>query len=374
MQTTEFRIDVPQADLDDLRERLARTRWADELPEGVPGDYGVRVAPVAELVRRWRDEFDWRAVEATLNAIPQYTTTIDGQRIHFLHVRSAEPGAFPLLLAHGWPGTFVEFLDVIGPLTDPVAHGGTSDQAFDLVVPSTPGFAFSGPTTVAGWGKHRIARAYAELMAGLGYDRYGAHGNDAGATIVPELGRHAPDHVAGVHVNQVYSFPSGDPAEFEGMAEDEMAELARLQEFSADKLAYSELHATQPQTLAHALADSPAGQLAWSYQLFGTTVTPDFTLTNVAIHWLTRTSASAMRLYWEDRHAPEADQPTGPTTVPMALASFPWDFSGIRRFADRDHANIVRWTEYDHGGHYPSHEAPALLTQDLRAFFASYRG
>jgi pimeloyl-ACP methyl ester carboxylesterase len=373
MDITPFRIDVPQTDLDDLAERLARTRFTQELSSDA-GDYGVRVDPVRELVRRWRDEFDWRATEQRLNDLPQFTTTIDGQNIHFLHVRSAEPDAFPLVLAHGWPGSFVEFLDVIGPLTDPRAHGGDPSQAFHVVIPSLPGFAFSGPTTEPGWNRYRTARALAELMAGLGYQRYGVHGNDAGAMVAPELGRFDGAHVAGVHVDQIYSFPSGDPAEFEGMSEAEFAELATLQSFSADKLAFNELQSTQPQNLAHALADSPTGQLAWSYQLFGDAVDPDFVLTNVALYWLTQTSASSMRLYWEDRHTPEDEKPAGPTTVPMALASFAWDFSGIRRFAERDHANLTSWNEFDRGGHYPAHQAPDLLVGDLRQFFAGLRG
>ncbi|MGI5132126.1 epoxide hydrolase family protein [Pseudonocardia sp. CA-107938] len=374
MEITPFRIDVPQADLDDLADRLARTRWTEELDDAGGNDYGVRVAPIRELVRRWRDEFDWRAVEKRINAIPQFTTTIDGQRIHFLHVRSPEPDAFPLILTHGWPGTFVEFLDVIGPLTDPRAHGGDPAQAFHVVVPSIPGFGFSGPTTDPGWNRYRTARAWAELMAGLGYERYGAHGNDGGAFVAPELGRFDGEHVVGVHVDQIYSFPSGDPAEFADMSEQEMAELTTLQEFSADKLAYSELHSTQPQNLAHALADSPAGQLAWCYQLLGDSVDPDFVLTIAAIHWFSRTSASAMRFYWEDRHVPEEDKPQGPTTVPLGLAAFAFDFSGIRRFAERDHANIVSWNEFDRGGHYPAHEVPDLLVGDLRQFFAGLRG
>jgi pimeloyl-ACP methyl ester carboxylesterase len=372
MEITPFRIDIPQADLDDLADRLARTRYTEELTTG--GDYGVRVDPVRELVRRWRDDFDWRAVEKRINEFPQFTTTIDGQNIHFLHVRSPEPDAFPLILTHGWPGSFVEFLDVIGPLTDPRSHGGDPAQAFHLVIPSLPGFAFSGPTTEPGWNRYRTARAWKELMARLGYERYGAHGNDGGSFVSPELGRLDPEHVVGVHVDQIFSFPSGDPAEFEGMPEAEMAELATLQSFAAEKFGFNELQSTQPQNLAHALADSPAGQLAWSYQLFGDAVHPDFVLTNVAIYWFTRTTASSMRFYWEDRHTPEDEKPTGPTTVPLGLAAFAHDFSGIRRFAERDHANIVSWTEFDRGGHYAAHEVPDLLVGDLRQFFAGLRG
>ena len=373
MNITPFRIDVPQTDLDDLSDRLARTRFTGELyPDA--GDYGVRVVQVRDLVLRWREDFDWRLVEQRLNEIPQFTTTIDGQNIHFLHVRSPEPGAFPLILTHGWPGSFVEFLDVIGPLTDPRAHGGDPAQAFHVVIPSLPGFAFSGPTTEPGWNRYRTARAWAELMAGLGYTRYGAHGNDAGALVTPEVGRHDGAHVAGVHVDQVYSFPSGDPAEFASMTEADLAQLRTLQSFSADKLAYNELQATQPQNLAHALADSPTGQLAWSYQLFGDAVDPEFVLTNVALYWLTGTAASSMRLYWEDRHTRDAEKPQGPTTAPMAVAAFAGDFSGIRQFAERDHAGITSWNEFDRGGHYPAHQAPDLLVGDLRQFFDGLRG
>lgn len=376
MEITEFRIDVPQSDLDDLRERLGRVRYTEELPDdgdGPTSPYGVRVDPIRELVRRWRDEYDWRAVEKRLNEIPQFTTTIDGQNIHFLHVRSPEPDALPLLLTHGWPGTFVEFLDVIGPLSDPRSHDGDPAHAFHLVIPSLPGFGFSGPTTEPGWNRYRTAKAWAQLMAGLGYERYGVHGNDIGSFVSPEVGRIDPEHVAGVHVDQIYSFPSGDPAEFADMPESEMKELQTLQEFTKDKMAYNDLHSTQPQTVAHALADSPVGQLAWSYQLFGPTLDPDFILTNVAIHWLTRTTASAMRMYWEDQHTPDENKPQGPTTVPIGLAAFPWDFSGIRRFAERDHANIVSWNEYDRGGHYAAHEVPDYVVGDLRQFFSGLR-
>ena len=223
-----FTIDVPQSDIDDLHDRLDRARWASEAPSA---DYGVSTARVRKLATYWRQGYDWRAWEARLNAYPQFTTEIDGQNIHFLHVRSPEPDALPLIVTHGWPGSVVEYLDVIGPLTDPRAHGLDPSIAFDLVIPSLPGFAFSGPTTEPGWGTARTAKAWAELMARLGYDRYGAIGNDGGSMISPEVGRLDGSHVVGVHVTQIFSFPSGDPAEFEGMSADELAALEVLKWF-----------------------------------------------------------------------------------------------------------------------------------------------
>src|SRR5215207_8304416 len=215
-----FRIDIPQADIEDLHQRLDRTRWPSELA-GIGWSRGVPVDYLKGLVEFWRTGFDWRAHEARLNAFPQFTTEIEGQPIHFLHVRSPEPNALPLIISHGYPGSIAEFIEIIGPLTDPRAHGGDPADAFDVVAPSLPGFGFSGPTTETGWDAQRTAKAWAELMERLGYDRYGAHGNDAGAIVAPLQGRLDPDHVIGVHVNQIFSFPSGDPAEFEGMTQEE---------------------------------------------------------------------------------------------------------------------------------------------------------
>lgn len=364
-----FRIDVPQAELDELADRLSRVRWANEIP-GAGSDYGVAVERVQALVEYWRDGYDWRAWEARLNSYPQFTTTIDGQNVHFVHVKSPEPDAFPLILTHGWPGSIVEYLDVIEPLTNPLAHGGDPSMAFHLVIPSIPGFGFSGPTTERGWNRYRVAKAWATLMGRLGYERYGAVGNDGGSMISPEVGRVDGEHVAGVHVTQIFSFPSGDPSEFEGLSQDEQAALEHLNWFWEKMGAFNQLQAQQPQTLAHALADSPVGLLGWNGQLLAG-MDDDFVLTNVTIYWLTGTSASSMRFYYEDAHAGE--QPPEPTTVPIGLAQFGGDFQSIRRFAERDHKNIASWNTYDRGGHYAAHDAPELLVSDVRQFFAGLR-
>ncbi|MET7667584.1 epoxide hydrolase family protein [Micromonospora luteifusca] len=369
-----FRVEIPQIALDDLAARLGRTSWPAELP-GTGDTYGMSTDRVRALVDRWRDGFDWRAVETQLNAHPQFVTEIDGEQIHFLHVRSSRPDATPLVLTHGWPGSVLEYLDVIAPLTEPTDPDA---PAFHVVIPSLPGFGFSGPTRSAGWNRHRTARAWAELMNRLGYDSYGAIGNDAGSMIAPELGRVDPEHVLGVHVTQLFSFPSGDPAEFAGLSEADQAALKHLQWFYENKFSFNQVHSQQPQTLAFALADSPVGLLAWNAQLFDESLDTDFILANVALYWFTGTAASAIRFYWEDAHA---ESSTTPTTAPTALAMFPGDFQSIRRFADRDHANIVRWTAYgtdvegrgDVGGHYAAHQATDVLVTDIREFFASLR-
>ena len=360
-----FRIDIPQQDLDDLKARLERTRWPDELP-GADADYGVPLAYVKALAARWLDGYDWRSWEARLNEYPQFTTAIDGQNVHFLHVRSPEADALPLVLTHGWPGSIVEFVDVIGPLSDPRRSGGDSADAFHLVIPSLPGHGFSGPTREKGWNNGRIARAWAELMARLGYDRYGAVGNDAGSLISPELGRVDADRVVGAHVTQIFSFPTGDPAEMADLTPDEQSQLGTLQWFYENKFSFNTLMSQQPQTLGYSVCDSPVGLLAWHAQLLGEDLDPDFALTNVMTYWLTNTGVSAARLYYENAHAAP---PTEPTTVPIGLAGFGGDFYGIRRFAERDHRNIVRWTTYDHGGHFSAHKAPDLLVNDIREFF-----
>lgn len=368
-QVKPFEISIPQSALDDLQARLERTRWPDELP-GVNWEYGVPVGYVKDLADYWLNGYDWRRWEARLNEYPQYTTEIDGQNIHFLHVRSPEADALPLILTHGWPGSVVEYLDVIEPMLKPEAYGGSPADAFHLVIPSLPGYGFSGPTRETGWNNLRIARAWATLMDRLGYDRYGAVGNDAGSMISPELGRLDPEHVVGVHVTQIFSFPSGDAAELDDLTPEEQQELGTLQWFYENKMSFNTLMSQQPQTLAFALQDSPVGLLAWNAQLFGEDLEPDFILTNVMLYWLTGTAASAARIYYENARAP---RPTQPTTVPMGLAAFGGDFSGIRRFAHRDHQNLVHWSVFDHGGHFAAHKAPDLLAGDVRAFFRQFR-
>ena len=360
------RIEIAERDLYDLRSRLEQTRWSDELT-GAGSDYGVPIAYVRRLVEYWLTRYDWRKWEARLNQCSPSETTIDGQRIHFLHVRSREQAAFPLILTHGWPGSVVEFLDVVAPLTDPASHGGRRSDAFHVVIPALPGFGFSGPTRERGWDNLRIARAWAELMSRLGYDRYGAVGNDAGSMISPELGRIDPDNVVGVHVTQLFSFPSGDANEMKDLSPDEQSQLQTLQWFYQNKFSFNVLMAQQPQTLGYAIDDSPVGLLAWLAQLLGEELDPDFVLTNVMTYWLTRTGSSAARLYYENAHAQRGR--TEPTTLPTALAGFGGDFYGIRRFAERDHKNIVRWTTHDHGGHFAAHKVPDLYVADVRAFF-----
>jgi pimeloyl-ACP methyl ester carboxylesterase len=369
-----FTAHIPQADLDDLRQRLATTRWAPEQPAGRDGGaYGFPLSRLQRLVSSWQD-FDWRRQEDRLNAYPQFRTVIDGQPVHFLHVRSAVPGAFPVVLSHGWPGSVFEYLELIDRLTDPLAYGGEPADAFDVVLPSLPGYGFSGPALAPGWGTRRIAAAWAELMAQLGYDRYGAIGNDAGSMISPELGRLEPERVAGVHVTQLFSFPSGDPGELADLDRGEQEAMSVLNWFWQNKGAFNVLQGQQPQTLAHALADSPAGLLAWNGQLFDEALDDEFILANVSLYWLTGTAGTSIRHYYEDAHATAAPSP-GPTTVPVGLAAAAeGDFRSIRRFAERDHARITSWTELPGVvGHYSAHTHPDQLAADIRSFFRPLR-
>jgi pimeloyl-ACP methyl ester carboxylesterase len=376
-----FTIEIPQADLDDLRQRLRRTRWPSEVPgagwsRGVPRDYLV------ELASYWAGDYDWRKHETELNRLPQFLTTVDGQRLHFLHLRSPEPEATPLLLLHGWPGSFVEFLDVIGPLRDPRAHGGDPADAFHLVIPSLPGYGFSGPLSAAGWGDGRAAAALAALMRRLGYDRYGVQGGDVGAFLGPLVGRAAPDHVIGVHLNAHVTFPSDDPAELAELTPAERERLERFQNFQDEQGAYLQLQGTRPQTLAYGLTDSPAGQLAWIVEKFKEWSDPaaelpddavdrDRLLTNASIYWLTATGGSSAQTYYERFHDPSMWAPKQRSTVPTGVAVFTTDVA-IRRFAERADT-IVHWSEFDRGGHFAAMEAPDLLTADVREFFRGLR-
>jgi pimeloyl-ACP methyl ester carboxylesterase len=372
-----FLIDIPQADLDDLTDRLRRTRWSDELA-GVGWERGVPTSYLRGLVAYWANGYDWRKQEAELNSHPQFTIEIDGQRIHFLHVRSAEPGATPLLILHGWPGSVVEFLDVIGPLTDPVAHGGEAADAFDVVIPSLPGHAYSSPLTRPGWTDGRAAAAFVELMTRLGYDRYGVQGGDVGAFIAPIMGRLAPASVLGVHVNALVTFPTGDPADLAALTEDEQRRLARFTKFQDEQMAYMQLQGTRPQTLAHALTDSPAGQLAWIVEKFQEWTDPraalpedavdrDRLLTNVTLYWLTGTARSTANSYYERFHDASMWAPAPRSTVPTGVAVFTTD-SAIRGFAETKNT-VTHWSQFERGGHFAGLEAPDLLVGDIRAFF-----
>lgn len=366
-----YTVHVPDSLLADLRARLANVRWPDEL-DAAGWDYGVPRGYVQDLVEYWRDGYDWRAHEAALNEHPQFLTTVDGEQVHFVHVRSPEPDALPLICTHGWPMSVFEYLDLIGPLSDPKAHGGDPADAFDLVIPSIPGVGFSGPTTTPRWTTGRIARAWVTLMHQLGYERYGAHGNDIGSQVSPEVGRNDPDRVVGVHVTQLFSFPSGDPSEFAGLTDEDQAALGFLEQFtSGGGLAYNAYQSAQPQTLAYALQDSPAGWLAWVLQLFRDALDRDAILTDAATYWLTGTVGSSIRRYYED--ARNSEQPDGPTTTPTGVAIFPYDFQSIRKFADRDHANIVSWNRYDRGSHFATRDATDLLVDDIRTFYRGLR-
>jgi microsomal epoxide hydrolase len=374
-----FRIEIPQADLDDLHDRLGRTRWPDELP-GAGWAYGVPREYLQGLAEHWRSGYDWRAQEARLNEFPQFTTTIDGQNVHFLHVRSPEPDALPLLLTHGWPGSVVEFLRVLGPLSDPRAHGRDPAAAFSLVVPSLPGFGFSGPTREPGWGTERIARAWAELMSRLGYERYGAHGGDFGAGISRELGVLAPDRVVGVHLTELASAsPSAEEADYSDPTEQRSVEAGYRYQYELSGYMYAQ--SQRPQTLAYGLADSPVGQLAWIVERFkewtDSAQTPedavdrDLLLTNVMLYWLTGTAASSSRIYREGAGTWGQDEQA--STVPTGLAVLPGNISvPVRRLAERTN-KIVHWTELARGGHFPALEVPDLLVDDLRGFFQPLR-
>ncbi|WP_435770597.1 epoxide hydrolase family protein [Nocardioides sp. SYSU DS0651] len=368
LRVTPFRVELPQEDLDDLRARLDRTRFAEPAP-GDAWDYGTPQHYLRAMVERWQ-AFDWRQVEETVNRYDGFVTELDGQRVHFLHVRSAVAEATPLLLAHSYPGSFLDFVDMIGPLTDPEAHGGRREDAFHLVIPSMPGFGFSTPVADGGWTVGRVARAWDRLMRGLGYPSYGVHGSDLGAMVGRELAVLDPEGFLGAHVLQLFSFPSGDPDETAGFGEEEYAALAHLQWFQSVG-GYNAMNGTRPQTVAAALADSPVGQLAYNelFESFGngtSRVSPEQVLAQVSLYWLTNTAAGAVRYHYEEQHA---GAPPEVSTGRIGVAVFKDDFQTIRALAERDNARIEHWSEHPEGGHYAAMEVPAAVVADLRDFF-----
>jgi pimeloyl-ACP methyl ester carboxylesterase len=380
-----FRIEVPQAALDDLRERLARTRFPDEIP-GVGWNRGVPLDYLRDLAHYWANGFDWRWQEAKLNDLPQFTTEIGGQKIHFLHVRSPEPDALPLIISHGYPSSVVEFLDIVGPLTDPVSHGGDANDAFHVVAPSIPGFGFSTPVRETGWEMARTARAFAELMRRLGYGRYGAQGGDVGAGIVGMLAGLEGDRVVAVHTNSdplgvigaLDYLPEG-AARLAGLPEEDRAAVERTKAISEEGSGYLKLQSNRPQTIAYSLTDSPVGQLAWIVENFKEwtdaaaelpedAVDLDQLLTNVSIYWFTGTGASAANFLYETGHSTEWG---APGTAPQGWALFAAQ-PFVRAMMDPDH-EIEHWSEFDRGGHFPAMEVPELLVGDVRRFFRKRR-
>lgn len=367
-----FTVAVPDAELADLHERLSRTRLpqpapVDDWDAGTPNHY------LREAVEAWL-AFDWRAAEARINAVPNFTTEIEGQTIHFLHVRSPHPEATPLLLAHSYPGSAVDFLGMIDALVDPLAHGGRAEDAFHLVIPDAPGFGFSQPLASAGWTNARIARAYDALMRGLGYERYGVHGSDHGAMVARELGLLNPEGFLGLHVLQLFSFPSGDPAEFERLEPADYAALEHMQWFQSVG-GYNAMNASRPQTIAAGLSDSPVGLLAYS-ELFnsfgnGTSLVPlEAILLEVSVNWFQNAASGMSRSYLENARA-EAEP--RPNAAPTGVAVFADDFQTVRVFAERDNTNIVHWSRFEEGGHFAALERPEVLAGDLRSFFAARR-
>ena len=374
-----FEIDVDDSVLEDLRGRLERTRFPDQI-EGTGWEYGIPVDYLRELVAYWRDEYDWRSQEARLNDFSHFRTRIDDQSIHFIHARSAHAGALPLLLVHGWPGSVVEFLDVIPRLTEPEAHGGEPADAFHVVAPSLPGYSFSEPTHTRGWDPWRIARAFTDLMRRLGYDRYGAQGGDWGAQVTTRMAALDPEHCVALHLNM----PIADRPEDEvPLTEDEKADLAAMSHFRREESGYAMEQSTKPQTLGVALNDSPVGLLAWIVEKFRTwsdcdghpesAFTRDQLITNVMTYWATQTITSSARLYWELQHAGSDARPPEFVKVPTGIARYPKEPIRLpRAWAERRY-NVTHWTQMPRGGHFAAMEQPALFVDDLRTFFRKVR-
>jgi pimeloyl-ACP methyl ester carboxylesterase len=391
-----FRVDVPEEDLVDLRQRIAATRWPDR--ETVPDrSQGAQLAELQELVRYWGTDYDWRRGEAQLNAWPQFMTTIDGVDVHFFHVRSRHENALPLIISHGWPGSVFEQIKVIGPLTDPTAYGGRAEDAFHVVIPSLPGFGFSSRPTEVGWGLERIGRAWDVLMKRLGYTHYVAQGGDWGGGLVEVMARQAPDGLLGIHTNLAAVFPpdaaeaiaSGGPAP-EGLSEKERTEFDALRGFlQSGGWAYLTMMSSRPQAVGYGLTDSPAGLAAfmlvhggfgqWTYGKDpNQTPTKDEVLDDISLYWLTNTATSAARLYWENRNEnliSAAAQKTNEITLPVAIAAFPNDdlYRPPETWARRAFPNLIYFNEAEAGGHFPAWEVPDVFATEVRAAFRSLR-
>ena len=386
-----FSINIPQAALDDLKDRLARANWPDALPATNDADWsrGVPVSYLKALAEYWRTDFDWRAQEARLNEFPQFITEIDGQNIHFLHVRSPEPNALPLLILHGYPSSVVEYMKIIEPLTNPRAYGGDPADAFDVVIPSLPGYGFSIPLREAGWELNRTSRVMVELMRRLGYERYLALGSDIGAGVIGMLGSIDSEHIIGAHISTdptalaLLGGPIDDPDQNPALSEGEKQRLRVLRELQAEGKGYLQIQSTKPQTLAYGLADSPIGQLSWIVEKFEAwtnvdaplpedAVDRDQLLTNVSLYWFTRTAGSAANFIYEASHSAS---PWGAgSALPTGFAAFNVKNVEKPMRAMIDPANqIAHWTNFDQGGHFPAMEAPESLVEDARAFFRRFR-
>jgi len=391
MSIQSFSINIPQSTLNDLQDRLAHTNWPDQLPavDAMDWSRGVPVSYLKELADYWRMGYDWRAQEARLNQFPQFITEIDGQNIHFLHVRSPEQNALPLLILHGYPSSFVEFMNIIGPLAEPRSYGSDTADAFHLVVPSLPGYGFSIPVREAGWELNRTSRAIAELMSRLGYTRYVAQGGDIGAGVIGMLGSIDSDHIIGAHISTdptalaLLGPPISDPNDNPMLTQGEKQRLLDLRELQAEGKGYLQIQSTKPQTLAYALADSPVGQLAWIVEKFHAwtnvsaalpdeAVDRDQLLTNISLYWFTRTGSSAANFIYEASHsaAPWATE----SSTPTAFAAFNVKNveKAMRQMVDPEN-KVEYWSNFDQGGHFPAMEAPDLLVNDVRKFFRQYR-
>lgn len=372
-----FTASIPDAEIDDLKQRLERTRWPD--PETVPDwSQGVRLENARALVDYWAREYDWRRFEAELNRFPQFLTTIDGLDIHFLHVRSKNPDAMPLLLTHGWPGSIVEFVKLIEPLTDPVAFGGDAADSFDVVIPSLPGFGFSQKPTETGWTVTRIANAWIELMARLGYKRWAAQGGDWGAVVTSALGAIQPEGLVGIHLNTQYAFPAQIP---DTLSPEEQYAVDSLALYNGPLGGSNHLQATKPETIGFALADSPAGQAAWIYEKFQSksdnqglaedALSTDVMLDAISLYWFTNSAASSARIYWENRTGTMA----GPTlTLPVAVTVFPRDIPRLpRSWIEDTYTDLIHYGEAGRGGHYAALEQPEILISEIRTGLRSLR-